>query len=289
MFEIKFPLQHQNSRMDQKGSVSQDTPDNKSATRGRQNGKAQNKSSDQNISIDGFDSSDAYQLPPLPGQLDRPRKPKKNQDMGQADEFTNVKLSCETTQISVSKSEQAQSNIDTKEQIQGHDTKGQKDTNQVKSESDLSKKGQAKSTSKKETASIDWNDLIESEEDGHQLQKSSAEAESRSVAGNQQKRQAGKNQKSGSNSSLSLDTKGEHIKPEPEKGKLLDLKSEQIVKKKEAKQLLEEQAVVEAIRKPSKEERHVQINEDITVRRDDSNYYSVNREMKRQQQRSVSR
>ena len=289
MFEIKFPLQHQNSRMDQKGSVSQDTPDNKSATRGRQNGKAQNTSRDQNISIDGFDASDAYQLPPLPGQLDRPRKPKKNQGMGQADEFTNVELACETTQISVSKSEQAHSNIDTKKQIQGHDTKGQKDTNQVKSESDLSKKGQAKNTSKKETASIDWNDLIESEEDGHQLQKSSVEAENRSVAGNQQKRQAGKNQKSGSNSSLSLDTKGEHIKPEPEKGKLLDLKSEQIVKKKEAKQLLEEQAVVEAIRKPSKEERHVQINEDITVRRDDSNYYSVNREMKRQQQRSVSR
>ena len=277
--------------MDQKGSISQDTPDNKSATRGRQDGKAQNTSRDQNISIDGFDSSDAYQLPPLPGQLDRPRKPKKNQDMGQADDFVNVELSCETTQISVSKSEQAHSNIDMKEQIQctDADTKGQKDTNQVKSESDLSKKGQAKSTSKKETASIDWNDLIESEENGHQLQKSSAETDNRSVAGNQQKRQAGKNQKSGSNSSLSLNTKGEHIKPEPEKGKLLDLKSEQIVKKKEAKQLLEEQAVVEAIRKPSKEERHVQINEDITVRRDDSNYYSVNREMKRQQQRSVSR
>ena len=276
--------------MDQKGSVSQDTQDNKSATRGRQNGKAQNTSRDQNISIDGFDSSDAYQLPPLPGQLDRPRKPKKNQDMGQADDFVNVELSCETTQISVSKSEQAHSNIDTKGQIQGTDTKGQKDKNQVKSESNLSKKGQAKSTSKKETASIDWNDLIESEEEnGHQLQRTSAETENRLVAGNQQKKQAGKNQKSGSNSSLSLDSKGEHIKPEPEKGKLLDLKSEQIVKKKEAKQLLEEQAVVEAIRKPSKEERHVQINEDITVRRDDSNYYSVNREMKRQQQRSVSR
>ena len=209
--------------------------------------------------------------------------------MGQADDFVNVEISCETTKISVSKSEQAHSNIDTKEQTQGHDTKGQKDTNQVKSESDLSKKGQAKSTSKKETGSIDWNDLIDSEENGHQLQKSSAKTENRSVAGDQQKMHAGKNQKSGSNSSLSLDTKGEHIKPEPEKVKLLDLKSEQIVKKKEAKQLLEEQAVVEAIRKPSKEERHVQINEDITVRRDDSNYYSVNREMKRQQQRSVSR
>merc|ERR1711956_125402 len=167
----------------------------------------------------------------LPGQLDRPRKPKKNQDMGQTDDFTNVELSCETTQISVSNSEQAHSNIDTKEQIQGHDTKGQKDTNQVKSESDLSMKGHTKSTSQKETASIDWNDLIETEENGHQLQKSSAETENRSVAGGQQKRQAGKNQKSGSKSSLNLDTKGEHIQSEPEKGKLLDLKSEQIVKK----------------------------------------------------------
>merc|ERR1712008_508226 len=156
-------------------------------TRGRQNEKAQNNSKDQNISIDGFDSSDAYQLPPLPGQLDRPRKPKKNQDMGQTDDFTNVELSCETTQISVNKSEQAHSNIDTKEQIQGPDTKGQKDTNQVKSESDLSMKSQAKSTSQKETTSIDWNDLIETEENGHQLQKSSAETENRSVAGGQQK------------------------------------------------------------------------------------------------------
>merc|ERR1712008_197481 len=83
----------------------------------------------------------------------------------------------------------------------------------------------------KETASIDWNDLIETEENGHQLQKSSAETENRSVAGGQQKRQAGKNQKSGSKSSLNLDAKGEHIQSEPEKGKLLDLKSEQIVKK----------------------------------------------------------
>merc|ERR1719203_483151 len=137
-------LQHQNSRMDQKGSVSQNTQDNKSATRGRQNGKAQNTAKDQSISIDGFDSSDSYQLPPLPGQLDRPRKPKKNQEMGQADDFVNVKLSCESTQIPVSKSEQAHSNID---------TKGQNDTNQVKSKSDLSKKGQAKSTGKKETSS----------------------------------------------------------------------------------------------------------------------------------------
>ena len=304
-------MQHQNSRMDcQKGSVSKDTPDNKSAARGSQNEKAQNNSRDQNISIDGFDSSDAYQLPPLPGQLDRPRKPKKNQEMGQADDFTNVNLSCETTQISVSKSEQADSNIDTKEQIQGQNAKGQKDKCQGKSESDSSDKGQEKGKSKKEITSIDWNDLIETEENGHQLQKSSAETENKSVAGNQQKRQAGKNQISGSKSSL--DTKGElqspdvtdhtskgqgknkkvsneNMKSEPEKGKLLDLKSEEIVKKKEAKQKLEEQAVVEAIRKPSKEERHVQINEDITVRRDDSNYYSVNREMKRQQQRSVSR
>jgi hypothetical protein len=273
----------------QEGSISKDISDNKSAARGRQSEKAQNNTIDQNMSIDGFDCSDAYQLPPLPGQLDRPRKPKKNQEMGQADDFTNVKLSCETTQISVSKPEQAHPNINTKEQIHGHDTKGQKNANQVKSESDLSEKGQAKSTSKKEIASVDWNDLIETEENGHQLQKGSAETESRSLVGDQQKRQAGKNKKSGSKSSLNLDTKEEYIKSEPEKGKLLDLKSEQIVKKKEAKQLLEEQAVVEAIRKPSKEERHVQINEDITVRRDDSNYYSVNREMKRQQQRSVSR
>ena len=80
-------------------------------------------------------------------------------------------------------------------------------------------------------------------------------------------------------------------KGEPSKGKLLELKSEEISKKKEFKQRTEEQAVIEAIRKPGSDEKHVQIvvKEDLVVKRDDSNYYSVNREIKRQKQRSASR
>merc|ERR1712066_583298 len=83
----------------------------------------------------------------------------------------------------------------------------------------------------------------------------------------------------------------EMLKAEPNKGKLLELKSEEISKKKEFKQKTEERAVIEAITKPEKDEKHVQIvvKEDLAVKRDDSNYYSVNREMKRQKQRSVSR
>ena len=123
-------------------------------------------------------------------------------------------------------------------------------------------------TSQKEVGSIDWNDLIDAEE-------------SENLSAGQQIRQVPKRQ------SRPQKELQKQEKTEPNKGKSEDSKSENIVKRKEAKQKEEEQAVIEAIKKAEKDEKHVQIvvKEDFAVERSDTNYYSHHREMKRQKSR----